>query len=156
MEKAKEINILALCKSLLRKAWLIVLCAIVFGIGGYVYTDQCVAPMYRSSILLYVNNSARTDNNDNISSSDLATSQRLVKTYIIILRSDPVMEKVAANLERSTGRKLGGGSGADLRNNRRKSRKRGKEVSGAYLCYRRNYQIANALSEESAFSLKMW
>lgn len=108
MEKAKEINILALCKSLLRKAWLIVLCAVVFGIGGYIYTDQCVDPMYRSSILLYVNNSARTDDNDNISSSDLATSQRLVKTYIIILRSDPVMDKVAANLERSTGKKLSG------------------------------------------------
>lgn len=108
MEKAKEINILALCKSLLRKAWLIVLCAVVFGIGGYIYTDQCVDPMYRSSILLYVNNSAKTDDNDNISSSDLATSQRLVKTYIIILRSDPVMDKVAANLERSTGKKLSG------------------------------------------------
>jgi len=108
MEKAKEINILALCKSLLRKAWLIVLCAVVFGIGGYIYTDQCVDPMYRSSILLYVNSSASTDNKDNISSSDLATSQRLVKTYIIILRSDPVMDKVAANLERSTGKKLSG------------------------------------------------
>lgn len=110
MEKAKEINLLALGKSLLRKAWLIVLCAVVFGIGGYIYTSRCVAPMYRSSILLYVNNSAKTDNTDNISSSDLATSQRLVKTYIIILRSDPVMEKVAANLERSTGKKLSGGA----------------------------------------------
>lgn len=108
MEKAKEINILALCKSLLRKAWLIVLCAVVFGIGGYIYTDQCVDPMYRSSILLYVNSSTSTDNKDNISSSDLATSQRLVKTYIIILRSDPVMDKVATNLERSTGKKLSG------------------------------------------------
>lgn len=108
MEKAKEINVLALCKSLLRKAWLIVLCAIVFGVGGYIYTAKCVDPMYKSSILLYVNNSAKTDNNDNISSSDLATSQRLVKTYIIILRSDPVMDKVAANLERSTGKKLSG------------------------------------------------
>ena len=110
MEKAKEINILALCKSLLRKAWLIVLCAVVFGIGGYVYTDQCVDPMYQSSILLYVNNSIKADNADNISSSDLAVSQRLVKTYIIILRSDPVMEKVAANLERNTGKKLSAGT----------------------------------------------
>lgn len=108
MEKAKEINILALCKSLLRKAWLIVLCAVVFGIGGYVYTAKCVDPMYRSSVLLYVNNTVQNENAGNISASDLATSQRLVKTYIIILRSDPVMEKVAANLEWNTGRKLSG------------------------------------------------
>ena len=110
MEKAKEINILALCKSLLRKAWLIVLCAVIFGIGGYIYTAKCVAPMYRSSVLLYVNNTVQTENDVNISASDLATSQRLVKTYIIILRSDPVMEKVAANLERNTGKKLSGGA----------------------------------------------
>lgn len=110
MEKAKEINILALGKSLLRKAWLIVLCAVVFGIGGYIYTDQCVAPMYRSSVLLYVNNTVQKENTGNISASDLATSQRLVKTYIIILRSDPVMEKVAADLERNTGKKLSGGA----------------------------------------------
>lgn len=108
MEKAKEINILALGKSLLRKAWLIVLCAVIFGIGGYIYTAKCVDPMYKSSILIFVNNSAKSDNNDNISSADLATSQRLVKTYIIILRSDPVMEKVAANLKRSTGVELSG------------------------------------------------
>lgn len=108
MEKAKEINILALCKSLLRKAWLIVLCAVIFGIGGYIYTAKCVAPMYRSSVLLYVNNTVQTENDVNISASDLATSQRLVKTYIIILRSDPVMDKVAANLKRSTGVELSG------------------------------------------------
>lgn len=110
MEKAKEINILALCKSLLRKAWLIVLCAVIFGIGGYIYTAKCVDPMYRSSVLLYVNNTVKNENAGNISASDLATSQRLVKTYIIILRSDPVMEKVAANLERNTGKKLSGGA----------------------------------------------
>lgn len=108
MEKAKEINILAICKSLLRKAWLIVLCAIIFGIGGYIYTDQCVAPMYQSSVLLYVNNTNKAENSGNISASDLATSQRLVSTYIIILKSDPVMEKVANNLEHTTGNKLSG------------------------------------------------
>ncbi len=110
MEKAKEINVLALCKSLLRKAWLIVLCAIVFGIGGYIYTDQCVDPMYQSSILLYVNNTNKTENSGNISASDLATSQRLVETYIIILKSDPVMEKVANNLKHTTGTDLTGGA----------------------------------------------
>ena len=35
MEKTREINVLALLKALLRKAWIIVLCAIIFGIGGY-------------------------------------------------------------------------------------------------------------------------
>lgn len=109
MEKAKEINILALCKSLLRNAWLIVLCAIIFGIGGYIYTAKCVDPMYQSSILLYVNNTNRAESTGDISASDLATSQRLVKTYIIILRSTPVMEKVANNLEQTTGKKLSGG-----------------------------------------------
>ncbi len=109
MEKAKEIDLLALGKSLLRKAWLIVLCAVIFGIGGYIYTEKTVAPMYQSGVLLYVNNTIQTDNKYGISANDLAVSQRLVDTYIIILRSDPVMEKVARRLEVDTGKKLSAG-----------------------------------------------
>lgn len=108
MEKTREINVLALLKALLRKAWIIVLCAIIFGIGGYFYTSHFVTPMYQSSILMYVNNTTKTDT-QGISSADLATSQRLVRTYLIILQSNPVMEKVAQNLQQATGVQLSGG-----------------------------------------------
>lgn len=109
MERTKEINLLALAKVLLKKAWIVVLAAVVFGIGGYIYSAKFVTPMYEAGVLLYVNNSVQTDKQGNISASDLATSQRLVTTYIIILQSNPVMEKVAQELEHVYGNKLSGG-----------------------------------------------
>ena len=109
MERTREINLLALGKVVLKKAWLVVLAAVIFGIGGYMYTVKFVKPMYEASVLLYVNNSIHTDNQGDITASDLATSQRLVKTYVIILQSNPVMEKVSKELEHVYGNKLSGG-----------------------------------------------
>lgn len=107
MENIKEINLAELFSALLRKIWLIVLCAVVAGALVYAYTVNFVTPMYRSRITVYVNNTISTNsgNNHSISATDLATSQRLVATYINILESnrvlDPVAEKVGHGLTAS-------------------------------------------------------
>lgn len=104
MENIKEINLAELLSALLRKIWLIVLCAVVAGALVYAYTVNFVTPMYQSRITVYVNNTVinNANNNMSISATDLATSQRLVATYINILESnrvlDPVAEKVGHGL----------------------------------------------------------
>lgn len=98
MENIKEINLAELLSALLRKLWLIVLCAVVAGALTYFYTANFIEPIYRSRITVYVNNTAVENNNHNnnsISATDLATSQRLVATYINILKSDRVLQPVA-------------------------------------------------------------
>ena len=62
--------------------------------------------MYRSSVSIYVNNSNAGNSNSNpngITASDLATSQRLVSTYIEILRSNTVLDKVAEKVRETDG-----------------------------------------------------
>lgn len=101
MENIKEINLAELLSALVRKIWLIVLCAVVAGALVYTYTSNFVTPMYRSRITVYVNNTVVTNaNNMSISATDLATSQRLVATYINILKSDRVLDPVAEKLGR--------------------------------------------------------
>ncbi len=97
MENIKEINLAEILSALLRKAWLIVLCAVLGGGAAFTYTEYFVTPLYRSSVSIYVNNTKASINSSamGISASDLATSQRLVNTYINILKSDTVLEKVA-------------------------------------------------------------
>ena len=109
MENIKEINLAELLSALLRKLWLIVVCAIVAGALSYVYTSNFVTPMYRSRITIYVNNMMENSNTNNhtITANDLATSQRLVSTYINILKSDRVLDVVAAE--------VGGVSASDIR-----------------------------------------
>ena len=95
MENIKEINLSELAAALLKKAWLIVVCAVIIGGLTFAYTANFITPMYRSSVKIYVNNRQNTSQNTGISSSDLATSQRLVATYINILSSDTVLQEVA-------------------------------------------------------------
>ncbi len=95
MERAKEINITQLLQALLKKWWLIVVCAILFGILAFVYTDNFVTPYYSARVTVYVNNTKESVNTLGVSASDLATSQRLVATYLNILKSNTVLSKVA-------------------------------------------------------------
>lgn len=109
MDNFKEINLAEIFSALLRKLWLILLAAVIAGAAVYVYTDTVVTPMYKSRITLYVCNSTSNIGNlianpngeesyFNITAADLATSQRLVATYIEMLESNRVMKKVAANM----------------------------------------------------------
>lgn len=95
MENIKELNLTEIVSAILQKIWLVVLCAVVAGALMYGYTAHFVTPMYRSSVTIYVNNTVATTGSQGISASDLATSQRLVQTYINILKSDTVLQKVA-------------------------------------------------------------
>lgn len=100
MENIKEINLAELLSALIRKLWLILLCAVIAGALTYVYTANFIQPMYRSRITVYVNNTMENSNinNNSISATDLATSQRLVATYINILKSDRVLQPVADSI----------------------------------------------------------
>ena len=98
MEGTKEIDLLRLGKALLKKAWLIVLCAVIVGAAVFVYSKNFITPKYRTNISIYVNNT-NTNQILGISSSDLATSQRLVATYIDVLKSDLVLDQVAQQLK---------------------------------------------------------
>ncbi len=97
MNQVKEIDLRELLLACVYKAWLIVLCIVIGAAAAFIYTDRFVTPMYRAEVSFYVHNSSSTTNtNHSISSSDLATSQRLVLTYVNIIKSDLVLEKVVA------------------------------------------------------------
>ncbi len=97
MNQMIEIDLRELMYALLRKIWLVILCMVLCGAAAFAYTKYCVTPLYRADVSFYVNNSSfQSDNNQSISSSDLATSQRLVLTYVNIIKSDLVLEKVVA------------------------------------------------------------
>ena len=96
MQDFTEIDLKRLILALFHKAWLLVLCALVAGALAYIYTANFITPLYRASVSIYVNNAnPQMVNSSYISGSDLATAQRLVNTYVNIIRSDTVLEKVA-------------------------------------------------------------
>lgn len=95
MEHTVEIDIWALVSACWRRIWMIVACAVIAGAVALCYTLFFVTPMYEASATFYVNNST-TDGDTSISSSDLSTAQRLVLTYVNIIKSETVLDKVIA------------------------------------------------------------
>lgn len=95
MRDFTEIDLKELFFALLYKSWLIVLCALIAGGLSYLYTDNFITPMYRASVSIYVNNTTPAlEGSSYISGGDLATAQRLVSTYVNIIKSNTVLEKV--------------------------------------------------------------
>lgn len=84
-------------KSLLKRAWIIILAGAVFGVTTLIYTLTCITPKYSSSVMLYVNNKSFSLGNTSvsISASDLSASQSLIDTYIVILKNRTTMEEIA-------------------------------------------------------------
>ncbi len=99
MQSFTDINFKQIIVALFHKAWIIILSALLLGGASYLYTANFITPMYRASVSIYVNNAPRSQNSEVISGSNLATAERLVTTYVNIIRSDTVLEKVAEKLD---------------------------------------------------------
>ncbi|MBQ8360294.1 MAG: hypothetical protein IJX37_10415 [Oscillospiraceae bacterium] len=95
MGETVEIDLRELFKVLWKRAWIIVLCAIIVGTSVLAYTVNFVTPQYKANVTIYVNNNSSKEN-AYISSSDLAVALRLVSTYVNIIQSNTVLEKVIA------------------------------------------------------------
>lgn len=95
MENVKEVKLAKLLSAILRKLWFVVLLAVIAGVASYAYTANFVEPLYRSRISIYVNNKDTSNINNNITTNDITTSQKLVATYVQLLKSDRIMELVA-------------------------------------------------------------
>ena len=90
-----ELDLRKLLIAYLQKWWIILLCTVVAAAAAFVVTKNFITPMYQSSVMVYVNNIRADQQVESITNSNLATSQRLVGTYINIIKSDTVLEKVA-------------------------------------------------------------
>ena len=92
-ENGIEIDLKEFFKVLLKKSWIIVLCAVLLGTSVLVYTMNFVAPQYQASTSIYINNNSG-HTGQSVSSGDLAVALRLVASYANIIKSERVMNKV--------------------------------------------------------------
>lgn len=83
----KEIDLRQLLTGLLKKSWIIVLVSVLCAILTFLGTYYLVTPQYKSSTMFYVNNNTLSVSDISLSSSDLTVRQKLVDSYIVILKS---------------------------------------------------------------------
>ena len=78
----------------IRKIWIVILTVVVFAVGSFVISKYFIKPRYASSILVSVYNTEGIQ-----TSQDITTAQKLVNSYIIVLKSNTVMDAVAENVK---------------------------------------------------------
>ena len=91
-----QIDLKRLVDALLRKAWALILAAVLgasIALGG---TALFITPQYQSSAMFYVNNGSLSIGNASLSLSagDISASRGLVDTYIVILKTRETLNDV--------------------------------------------------------------
>lgn len=97
MDKEIEIDLRDLLVMFCRSIKVIVLSALLGGTLAFMISYFWVTPMYTASASMYVSNNDKRGN-ESITAGDLSASQSLVDTYIVVLKSDSLLTKVAAQL----------------------------------------------------------
>jgi capsular polysaccharide biosynthesis protein len=93
MSENVELGLKDFIKFLTARIWVVLLSAAILGSSMLFYSKSVLKPQYEASVSIYVNNISGVEGN-RISSSDLQVAMRLVATYINIIQSDTVLDKV--------------------------------------------------------------
>ncbi len=93
-DKVIEIDYQEIFTVLWSRKMLIVLITILGAVIGYIYAAFFQVPVYKASTTLYVLNE-QNQKTGNINLNDVYLSQALAGPYIIIIRSDRILEQVA-------------------------------------------------------------
>lgn len=93
MESNNEITLQEIFGILWSKVLVILLCTVIGGCVAFGVTAFLIKPEYTAKVTMYVNNSeGKTDSYMNI--NDINASQKLVSTYVEVLKSNSVLSKV--------------------------------------------------------------
>ena len=92
-----EIDLREIFAILLDKLAVIVLAAVLCAAVAFTFTKFLISPVYQASTQVYVTNNKLTTT-DQINVSDLQSSNYLTKDYMILVKSNPVLDKVIADL----------------------------------------------------------
>lgn len=89
-----EVDLQALLSTYLRKWWVISICLLLAGAIAFACTYFLITPVYQAKVSVYVNNRG-SQNANYVSPSDLSASSQLVETYMSMVSSDRVLDKVS-------------------------------------------------------------
>lgn len=94
-----EIDLLRILKALLKKAWLILLAAVVVGGCVFAYSKATYVPRYAASTTLFVHYASNPEgpagrNGSTMSYSNIDDARELVHTSIALLETNYILDKV--------------------------------------------------------------
>ena len=92
--KDVEIDSQRVLGAVLKRFWLLIVIPVLGAIAAFAITYFLITPQYESSAMFYVNNNSFSISDVGISSGDLTASQKLVDSYIVILKTRECLNEV--------------------------------------------------------------
>lgn len=97
----QKINVKKLLVFLLKRIWIIILCAGIGFVGLFCYTKYYQKDTYTAYATMYViNGNPNLINYQYANSSDLMSAVQLLDTYMVVVRSNKVMDVVAERMNK--------------------------------------------------------
>lgn len=98
-DSTQKINLKKLFFYILKRAWLIAVCAVIGFAGMYYYTQYYKTDTYTAFATMYVlNGNPNLVNYQYANANDLNSAVQLLDTYMVVVRSSKVMDVVAERL----------------------------------------------------------
>ena len=95
----QRIDVKKLAAYLLKRLWILILCAVIGFVGMYCYTKYYQKDTYTASATMYViNGNPNLVNYQYTNANDLNSAVQLLDTYMVVVRSSKVMNVVAERL----------------------------------------------------------
>jgi len=89
-----EIDLKDIIDIFFRRIKLMAIIIFVFGLLFFLVSAYIIEPVYTAKVTMYVNNAKKTTS-DTINYNDLSASQKLVNSYVEIVKSNTVLKEVA-------------------------------------------------------------
>ncbi|MBQ1257250.1 MAG: hypothetical protein IIX93_08255 [Clostridia bacterium] len=96
-----KIDVLKILNGMVRRIGIIIIAMLLCGAMAFSWAAFFIAPLYESTVLMYVNNSSFSvgATNFSISSSEITAAKSLVDTYIVILKTRMTLNEVISTGE---------------------------------------------------------
>ncbi|MGL4344877.1 MAG: YveK family protein [Cellulosilyticaceae bacterium] len=95
MEDNNEITLQEIFMILWQKLWVIALCVVIGGGASFGFTKFMIDPQYTSKVTMFVSSNGNSNNASMVADLNaINTSQKLVNTYVEILKSETVLREV--------------------------------------------------------------
>lgn len=97
--KSIKIDLLKLIMFVLKRCWLVIICAVLGFSALYLYTSRMLPDTYTASGTMYVNNgNPNLENYQYTNTNDLDSALKLIDTYMVVVKSEKVMSGVIDRL----------------------------------------------------------
>ena len=98
-----EIDLIQLAKLLIKKAWIIILSAVICAAIAFGYSHYFLKPLYTSTSRIYINNSSVEGYENKVTASDISAAESLVNNVVAIIKSETVINAVYDDIGKELG-----------------------------------------------------